>query len=183
MNVANNVLVFLIDTLFELYIVVMMLRFLLGWVQADFYNPLSQFIVTLTNPLILPLRRVLPGIGPVDTATVVLLFVLKIVQLWLLAAISGVSPGVPALIVAAIVQLFVLMIYIFIFSIIIQAVLSWFGQDTYSRNPAVEILHDLNEPLLRPVRRVVPMIGMVDLSPLVAIILLNVLLIVVRSLF
>lgn len=178
---ASNVLVFLIDTLFELYIIVVLLRLLLGLVQADFYNPVSQFIVALTNPVLRPLRRVLPPLGPVDTAAVILLLLLKFAQMWLLAALAGVQINPAALVPVVVVELLVLAIYIFIFSIIIQAVLSWFGQGAYSRNPAVEILHDLNEPLLRPIRSVVPLVGAVDLSPLVAIILLNVLLILIRS--
>lgn len=182
-DVGPNVAVFLIHTLFTLYIAALMLRMLLALVRADFYNPLSQFIVTVTNPVVVPLRRITPSISGVDTASVLLIVVLKMLELWLLALIIGTGASLLALIVVAILQLAELLIYIFIFALIVQAVISWVAPGQAYDNPAVSILHDLTRPLLRPVRRVLPPVGMVDLSPLVVIIGLYVVLIILRSLY
>lgn len=182
-GVASNVFTFLIHTLFTLYIAALMLRLLLSLVRADFYNPLSQFLVTVTNPVVLPLRRVIPSVGRVDTASIVLIVGLKMLELWLLALINGAGVNLAALIVVSILQLTELLIYIFIFALIVQAVISWIAPAQAYENPAVGVLRDLTQPLLSPVRRVLPPVGMVDLSPLVVIIGLYVLLIVLRSLY
>ncbi|MGH8501489.1 MAG: YggT family protein [Gammaproteobacteria bacterium] len=182
-DVASNVSAFLIHTLFTLYIAAVMLRMLLALVRADFYNPLSQFLVTITNPVLIPLRRVIPSVGRVDTASVLLILVLKMLELTLLAMIAGGALSFPALFIIAVIQLTELLIYIFIFALIVQAVISWVAPAQAYENPAVGILRDLTRPLLQPVRRVLPPIGMVDLSPLAVIIGLYVLLIVLRSLY
>jgi YggT family protein len=183
MNLVSNVTVFLLQTVFSLYIGAVVLRFLLAWAQADFYNPLSQFLITITNPLLKPLRRIVPSLGPVDTASVVLALGLKTLELWLLGLLAGLRFAPWALLVVAVVQLLELVVYIYIFSIIIQAVLSWVspGSQHYG-NPIASLLYSLNEPLLRPLRQIMPQAGMIDLSPLVAIIGLNVVLIVLKSL-
>ncbi len=183
-NAFSNVSVFLVHTLFSLYILIVVLRFLLAWVRADFYNPLSQFLVTATNPLLVPLRRFVPSLGSIDTASIVLALGLKLVELWLLALIGGMAFNLPLMIVVAIFQLLELLIYVFIVSIIIQAIMSWVSPGMqYHQSPIGSILHSLNEPLLRPVRRVIPRVGMIDLSPLVVIIGLNVMLILLRSFY
>ncbi len=182
-DVASNVSAFLVHTLFTLYIAALMLRMLLALVRADFYNPLSQFLVTVTNPVLIPVRRVIPSIARVDTASVLLMLVLKMLELALLAMIAGGAPSFPVLFVIAVLQLAELLIQIFIFALIVQAVISWVAPSQAYENPAVSILRDLTRPLLRPVRSVLPPIGMVDLSPMVVIIGLYVLLIVLRSLY
>ncbi len=182
-NVAANVAIFLIHTLFTLYIAALMLRVLLATVRADFYNPLSQFLLTITNPIVLPLRRIIPSIGGIDSASISLMLALKILELWLLALIAGATLALATLIVIALLQLAELLIYIFVFALIVQAVISWVAPTQAYENPAVSILHDLTEPLLQPVRRVLPPVGMMDLSPLVVIIGLYVLLIILRSLY
>lgn len=171
---------FLIGTLFSIYITIVMLRVLLAWVRADFYNPLSQAIVKLTNPPLVPLRRAIPAIGKVDTAALVLLLALKVAQLYLLALLGGGQVPIVLILYASLVQLVELCIYIFIFALIVQAVLSWVSPG-YG-NPLASVLHTLTEPLLRPIRRIVPPAGMIDLSPMVAIILLYALLIVLGHL-
>lgn len=182
-NVLVNVSTFLVDTLFTLYIFAVVLRFLLAWAKASFYNPVSQFLVTVTNPPLVPIRRLIPSLGSVDSASIVLAVGLKVIQLWLLASIAGAHYGIAALVVVAILQLLELVIYIYIFSIIIQALLSWVSPGTqHYGNPMASLLYSLNEPLLRPARRVIPQMGGLDLSPLVVIIVLNVILIVLKSL-
>lgn len=178
-SLGQDLGVFLIGTLFSIYTALVMLRLLLAWARADFYNPLSQAIVKLTNPPLRPLRRLIPPIGKLDTASVVLLLLLKSVEIWALAALQGLRAPVAMVLYIAVVQLVELAIYVYMFAIIIQAVLSWVSPGGYG-NPVSALLHSLTEPLLRPLRRVVPPVGMLDLTPMVAIILLYVLLIVLR---
>ena len=182
-NVAANIAVFLVHTLFTLYIAALMLRVLLATVRADFYNPLSQFLVTITNPVVLPLRRMIPSVRGIDSASILLMLALMMLELWLLALIAGATLGLPTLMVIAVLQLAELLIYIFIFALIVQAVISWVAPTQAYENPAVSILHDLTRPLLQPVRRMLPPVGMVDLSPLVVIIGLYVLLIILHALY
>jgi len=183
MNALTNVSYFLVDTLFSLYLIVVVVRFLLGWTRADFYNPISQFVVAATNPLILPLRRILPPIGKIDTASVVAMIGLKVVQVSLLLLIKGGQPSVLAILGYAMIQLIVLIIYVLMFAIIILAVMSWVNPQAYAgNNPLVSVLNSLTRPVLEPISRIIPRMGMFDLSPLVALLLLQVILIVVQSL-
>jgi YggT family protein len=167
-----NPLVFLIDTAFSLYIMVVMLRFLLQWVNAEFYNPISQFLVKVTHPLVRPLRRVIPSVGRIDTASLVLMVALQMLAGFLVFAIQGLPIGIGVLIVWSVVQLLNLLFNIFVFAIIIRAILSWVSPMSY--NAATSLLHSLTDPMLRVVQRVIPPISGIDLSPLVALIGLQV---------
>ncbi len=178
MDALQNVGIFLVETLFSLYIGAILIRFLLAVSRANFYNPLSQFLVKITNPVLVPLRRIVPPIGKLDTAAIVLALGLKIIQTFLLVALQSSEASLPAVFVYAIVDLMRTVINIYIFALIIQAVLSWVN--SYG-NPMADILNSLTEPLLRPIRQFVPTIGMVDMSSMVALLLLYILLIVLRS--
>lgn len=184
MNVLNNITVFLVDTLFSLYILVVMIRLLLGLSRADFHNPISQFVVTLTNPPLRPLRRVIPPIKSIDTAAIVLLLLLKFVQNTLLFILMGRSANPILVLYVSVFQLIELALYVYIFALIIQAVLSWVNPGAYmGGNPLGSILYSLTRPILEPLSPMVPRIGMVDITPLVAIILLNIGLIIVRAMY
>ena len=169
----TNPLEFLVSTLFSLYILAVMLRFLLGAVQADFYNPASQFLVRITNPLLVPLRKLIPSVGKFDTAAVLLMLVLQIISLVLVLALRGGGIPVGAVLVTSIAELVSLMINIFIFAIIIQVVLSWVNPGSY--NPVSSLLYSLTNPVLRPIQQLIPPISGIDLSPLFALIGLQVL--------
>lgn len=171
-NYLLNPVEFLITTLFELYILVVMLRFLLQWVHADFYNPVSQFIVKVTNPPLRPLRRVIPGVAGLDMAAVVLMLALQLISLGIVLLLRGKGIPVGVLFLWSFTELINLAFNVFIFSILIQAVLSWVNPGAY--NPVNAILYSLNEPLLRPARRLLPVMHGFDLSPLLAIIALQV---------
>ncbi len=181
-SVGANLLRFLIDVLFDLYIGAVVLRLLLAWVRADFYNPLSQFLVTVTNPLLVPLRRIVPPLGRLDTASVVLAAGLKLIQLVILSAIAGLRIPVGLLLWMSLIQLAELVVYIYTGAILIEVILSWVAPAARYQNPVASLVHDLNEPIMRPLRRAIPPIGMVDLSPLVALIGLQMILIVLRGL-
>lgn len=171
--VFQNIAVFLISTLFSLYIGAVLLRFLLA--LADFYNPLSQFLVKITNPVLVPLRRFIPPMGKIDSASLVLAFALKLIAASLLMSIQGLDAGVGGLLLAVLADLIRTVVWIFMVALIIQAIMSWVG-NSYG-NPMGSLLDSLTAPILDPIRKFVPLIGMVDLSPLVAILLLQVVLI------
>ncbi|MGB1109573.1 MAG: YggT family protein [Gammaproteobacteria bacterium] len=164
---------FLIQTLVGLYVMVIMLRVLLQWARADFYNPISQFIVKATNPPLVPMRRLIPGFGGVDVAAIVLMLIIEMAALAFLTIIHGGVPDVLSILVMSVAELLKLLINVFFFSIIIQAILSWVNPHPY--HPGVVLLQSLNEPLLRPARRVFPPISGMDLSPLIVLIALQVL--------
>ncbi|WP_346992975.1 YggT family protein [Alteromonas gracilis] len=175
-----NATVFLIDTLFSLYLMVVILRLWLQVVQADFYNPLSQFVVKATHPIVGPLRRVIPSIGRFDTATFVLAVVvcaLKIVTLGLLFG-GNLNPlGVAILSVVGVVkETFSLMFWV----LLLRAILSWVSQ---GRSPVDYVLHQLTEPFLTPIRRIIPPLGGLDLSVLIAIIALQFLQLLLQETF
>ena len=170
-NYVGNAATFLIETLFGLYILIVMLRFLLQWVRADFYNPVSQFIVKATQPALAPLRRIIPGFGGADLAAVVLMFALKFIELWLITGLLGITPQVAGLAILCIAELLGLLINVFIFAILIQVIISWVNPGMY--NPVMGLLHSINEPLLAPARRLIPPISGLDLSPIAVIICLQ----------
>jgi YggT family protein len=163
--------VFLIETLFSLYLFALMLRFLLQWFEGDFYNPISQFLVKLTHPPLRYLRRIIPSIGRVDLASLVLMLALQALDIYLVSVLQQFQVNPANLAVAAFAQLLELLYDILFYSILISALLSWFAPGGY--NPAVALLYSLTEPMLRSVRRLLPPMGGLDLSPLVALIVLQ----------
>ena len=166
-----NPLVFLIDTVMSLYVFALLLRFLLQWVEADFYNPISQFLVKLTHPPLRVLRRFIPPLGRADTATLVLMALLQMLDGYLVFLIQGVSITPAALAAWAAVQLVELVFNVYLFSIVVVALLSWIEMRGY--NPASSLLRSLTEPLLGLFRRILPPMGGLDLSPLFALIALQ----------
>lgn len=177
----SSPLTFLISTLVSLYILAVMLRFLLQLTRADFYNPLSQFIVKITTPALRPLRRIIPGWGGVDIASLVLMLLLQGLAVWLIFMLGGRAIDPLNLVIIAVAQLVDLAFSVFIFAILIQAILSWITPGTY--NPVTSVLFSLTEPVLRPIRRVIPPVSGFDLSPLVAILGLQVIRMLVMPLF
>lgn len=158
---------FLVGLVFSLYILLIMLRTLFQLVRADFYNPLSQFIVKVTNPPLRPLRRIFPGFYGVDTAAVILMFALKFIELSLIAVLVSRSGSYVGLAVLSAAELLNLLVNVFLFAIIIQVILSWINPGV--RNPAISLLYSLTEPLLRPVRRLIGTASGFDFSPIIVI--------------
>ncbi|MGD2075459.1 MAG: YggT family protein, partial [Gammaproteobacteria bacterium] len=159
--VANPV-EFLINTLFGLYILAVMLRFLLALVRADFYNPVSQFLVKVTNPALTPLRRVIPSIGKVDASALLLMLILQVVALALVAGFRGSGISLSGLLILSLAELLSLLLNVFLFAILIQVIMSWINPGAY--NPAVSLLYSLTEPVLQPFRRLLPPLSGIDLS-------------------
>ena len=169
----TNPLEFLITTLFSLYILVVMLRFILGAVRADFYNPVSQFLVRVTNPLLVPMRKIIPSIRQYDTSALLLMLLLQLLSLVIVVMLRGASVPFITLLLVAIGELVVLAFNVFIFAIVIQVIISWVSPGTY--NPVNALLHSITRPIMAPVQRLIPPISGIDLSPLIALIGLQVL--------
>ncbi len=166
----TSAIVFIINAVTSLYLLVLLLRFWLPWLQADFRNPLAQGILRLTSPIVVPVRRIVPPFGRLDTATVLVAFIIQYVTVFLLLLIVGQTAGFVPIAVTAVVKLVVLSVNLFVYAIFIRVILSWVAQGGY--NPATAIITTLTEPVLRPFRRVLPAMGGFDLSPILAIILL-----------
>lgn len=165
---VTNPLTFLINTLFGLYILLIMIRFLLAAVRADFYNPVSQFIVKVTNPPIIPLRKLVPSVGKIDISTLLLMLALQMLSLFLVFLVQGDVVSFGALLMRSIAELVALALNVFLFSILILVIISWISPGTY--NPVASLLHSIAEPVLRPSRRLLPPISGMDFSPIVALI-------------
>jgi YggT family protein len=164
-------IIFLIDTLFSLYILAVLLRFLLQWCGADFYNPISQFLVKATHPPLKILRRFVPSIGKIDTSSLVLVFTLQMLADFFILLLKGVSISIGALTILSMTQLISLLINVFVFAVFARALLSWINPGTF--NAAASILATLTEPLLDICRKFIPDLGGIDLSPLAALLLLQ----------
>jgi YggT family protein len=167
----QNALLFLIKTIADLYLLTYLLRFILQWVRADYYNPFAQFVLKVTNPLVVPARRLLPSVGGVDLPTLVVLVLLEALITWLLIALTGTSVPVATFALYVLLRLVSLTLWFYLISIFIYVILSWVGQRQY--NPIGATLGQIVEPLLRPARRILPPIGGLDLSPLLVLILLQ----------
>lgn len=177
----TKALVFLIDTFSQLYLLILLLRFWLPLLRANFQNPVSQGVLRYTSPLVAPIRRYVPAIGRIDTATLLIAYVIQFGALLAMlalvkldasaAAFARLNPASPVGLVAlaAIVRLATLSVTLFIVAIIIRVVLNLLGRYF---GPISDMLVDLTEPLLRPVRRIIPPLGIVDLSAYIAIVLL-----------
>jgi len=166
----TSAIVFIIDSIAQLYLLVLLLRFWLPWLGADFRNPLAQAILRLTSPVVIPVRRIVPSVGRLDTATVLVAFIIEYLVLLILVAITQRTAGIMDLTITALANLVVLSLRLFVFAIIVRIILSWVSPGGY--NPATAIIHTLTEPLLRPFRRIIPPLGGLDISPVFAIIIL-----------
>jgi YggT family protein len=165
----EQALVFIIRTLVDLYIITFVLRIIMQWVRVDFRNPLTQFILRITNPLVIPLRRFVPPIGGLDTATLIVVVVLELIVTIVVTNLtcSG-EPNVLQLISMTVLRVVYLTLRVYLFVILIYVIMSWISPGTY--NPAARLMESIAQPVLRPLRRLLPPIGGLDLSALFALI-------------
>jgi len=174
--------IYIVTVVFEIYLLAVVLRFLFQLVRADFYNPIAQFSVALTNPVLRPLRRILPGLFGVDVASLVLMVLVKAIELALIDLLRGAELTGVLIGFRTVRDLLIFFTNVFLFAVIIRAVLSWvvpYGQS----NPFMGVLVRLTEPLMRPARRVVPPIGGLDISPIAVIVVLTLLSMFIQYLF
>lgn len=172
--------IYLIEIIVGLYILALLLRYLLARVRADFYNPVSQMLVKVTNPTVKPLRRFIPGYLGIDWPTIILLFIFQGLEIVLISLIKfGGIPAPAGLFVLTFASLLQTVIYVHLFIIIIQVVISWVNPGAY--NPITVILFQLSEPVLKPARRIIPPAGGFDWSALVVLIIMQLMLILLVS--
>ena len=176
---VTQALVFIVNAVAQLYLFVLLLRILLPWLGADYRNPITQAILKITSPVVVPLRRIVPPVGRVDTATVLVAFIIQYLLIMLILLIFGRTAGVGTIALTAVVDLVLLTLRLFVFAIIIRVILSWISPGGY--NPALAIIHALTDRVLLPFRRIIPPLGGLDLSPLFAIILITAVTIVVTG--
>jgi YggT family protein len=161
---------FLIDFVFNIYLMVVLLRLWLQFARADFYNPFSQFVVKATQPIVAPMRRILPSIGRLDTATLVLALIvagLKIVTLNVVLGGSGLN--IMSVVILSFVIVIKEILTLVMYVLIMRAIMSWVSQ---GNNPMELVLSQLTEPMLAPIRKRMPEMGGLDLSMMVVIVLL-----------
>jgi YggT family protein len=176
-----SAIIFVVDALLNLALFVMLLRLLLQWSRADFRNPISQAVVHLTNPLVMPLRRILPPVGKVDSASVVAVVIVSLVEVAILYLLRGfdLPPALVWLREAAL-QILRTTLWTYFYAILMYALLSMIAPGGYAPSPVQSLLTSLCEPVLRPIRRLIPPVASLDLSPLWACILIQALLILLR---
>lgn len=168
----SEALIFLISTACDLYLLAVLMRFLLQWVNADFYNPISQFLVRLTNPPLRTLRRFIPGYHGIDWSSIVLMLAIQSLEIVLVSLIAfGLFPALPGLLVSAIAQILHKLVWFFIIAVFVQVLIGWVNPGMY--NAASVILYRLTEPLLERARRLLPPAGGLDFSPILVFVALQ----------
>lgn len=169
----NTAAIYILQTLGSLYLLIVLLRFILQLVRADFYNPLSQFIVRATKPLLNPLRRIIPGFGGIDLASLVLAILIQLVLMILILMLTGYGVGgfIMQLLIWSIIAVTSLFLKVFFFALIISVILSWVAPGSY--NPGAQLVNQICEPLLMPFRKLLPNLGGLDLSPIFAFLALK----------
>lgn len=170
-NYMTDPLIFIIDSVFSLYILAVILRFLLQWCRAEFYNPISQFLVKITHPVLKILRRYIPPAGKIDTSSIVLALGLQMLADFFILFLKGFSISIGALALLSFGNLVSLLINVFIYAVFARAILSWLNPGSF--NATMSLLHSLTEPLLDTCRKFIPDFGGIDLSPLLALLLLQ----------
>ena len=173
-------IIFLVKLFFDIYILALILRYLLTIVRVDSLNPLSTLIMKVTNPLLKPLRRTIPGYFGIDWASIISLFLVQAIEIILVALIiTGGIPAFSGLTMLTIAYLLRTILYIYLFIIIVQVIISWINPNAY--NPITTIMYQISEPILKPIRQFIPSSGGLDFSPLVALIIINLLMILIIS--
>lgn len=173
--------VYILYALLQLVVAAFLVRLLMQLVRADFRNPFAAAILTVTNPLILPLRKVLPPLGRIDTASAVALIGVQVAtEALVYLAAKGVAPPLPVLLHSSAIELVLNATYVLTGAIIVTVILTWVAQGQY--NPIASVFHSLSRPVLRPFQRIIPPLGGLDLSPVFALILLQALRILIAQL-
>ncbi|MDA3135922.1 YggT family protein [Pseudomonas syringae] len=170
----NTAAIYVLQTLGSLYLLIVLLRFVLQLVRANFYNPLCQFIVRATQPLLKPLRRIIPSLFGLDMSSLVLAIIVQMILMALTLLLMFGTTGDPLhLLLWSIISVTALFLKIFFFALIISVILSWVAPG--SHNPGAELVNQICEPALAPFRKIVPNLGGLDISPILAFTVLKLL--------
>lgn len=168
-----DALIYLIYTVFDLYLFILVIRLVLVWVKAFYYDPFTQFIVKCTDPIIKPLRRIIPNIGSIETSTVIVIIALQLLKFFILSLLEFGVPNFLGLFLLAFGDAIKILLDTFFFAILFQAIMSWV-------NPQAQInrvLYQFTSPIMQPLHRIIPTMGGIDISPVFALILLKLLVI------
>ena len=174
----SGALIFLVGTVFGLFVVALLLRFYLQWARAPHRNPLSEFLHALTDFMVRPARRLIPGLWGLDLATLALAWILQLVEIFIVIQFRGFQAGpdlgmtFAALALLALVAIIRIGLYIVMTAVIVQVVLSWLGP--YS--PLIPLVNSMTRPFLRVFQKRIPPVGNVDLSPLFLLVVIQLLL-------
>ncbi len=166
-----NPFVQLIDVLVGLYIMVVLLRFFLQYFRADFYNPLSQFVVKATDPLVKPLRKLVPGFGGIDVSSLLLAYLILFAKFLLFFAIAGqLSFNIIFLVFFAMLELAQSVLKLFMYLIFVRVILSWVSPGGY--NPMITVIAQISEPVIAKFRKLLPPMSGFDFAPMLALIII-----------
>lgn len=178
----GDIAIFLIRNIGGLFLWAVLLRFLLQIARADFYNPISQSLVRITNPLVKPLRRLIPGFFGIDIASLVLAILIKLVMVLCIFMIQtgGLNFSLPLVLMVSVLSCVVTVLNIYYLAMIAMIIVSWVAQGSY--NPAIVLVNQIAEPVMAPFRRLLPPMGGIDFSPIIAFLALNVVKIVLSGL-
>lgn len=170
----NNAFLFLVNTLFNVYLFILCIRLILAWVGADYHEPLTQFIVRFTNFIVKPLRRYVPNFRDLETSTLILILAIEAIKFFFLAILSFGLPNIFGLLIFAFADTLRLFITTFFYAILLQAIISWIQP----QSPINYVLTKFCSPVLRPLQRIIPPINGFDITPIPAFIILQLLIIV-----
>lgn len=170
-NSFIDALIFVVDQLATLYLLIVLVRLVLPWMSANYNNPITQAVLSATSPLVVPIRRIIPAIGKLDTATVIVAVAIRFLVNWMIAVLRGVDIALIKLLALSGVELLEMLIWMFLIGIFIRIVISWVWPNSY--HPLVGLLIAFTDPVMRPFRRLIPPFGPIDLSPIFAIIALG----------
>jgi YggT family protein len=180
MGAMNDIAIYLLQTGLGFYLIIVMLRFIMQLVRADFYNPISQFVFKATQPLVGPLQTILKPIGRFDPASLTLAIALQIAGIVLLLMLNNVAtPNPVTLFLWGFVGALGLLIKIYFYALLATIILSWISPG--GSNPAAYLLHQITEPVMAPIRSLLPPMGGLDFSPIVVFILINIVEITLRN--
>ena len=171
-DASSQIGLLLVNAIIGFFIFVVLIRFLLQAVRADFYNPISQFIVKATNPILIPARKIIPGFGGYDLAAIVVLLVLELIAMTLSLLIMGWPLPVVNMLVWALLGTVGLFLKLYFWGLLIIVIASWLAPG--GGNPALMLLQQIIEPAMKPIRKVMPDMGGLDISPIIAFLVINV---------
>ena len=169
-NSFNNAGLFLISTLFNLYLVILAIRLILAYARANYFNPLTQIIIKCTQPLVAPLRRLFPTYRGIEFATLIWIIIFEAAKIFLLSTLTFGMPYLTSLLLFSITDTLKLLLSTFFYAVLLRAILSWFQP---SHSPASEWLEQMSAPIMRPLQRIIPPINGIDITPIPALIILQ----------
>lgn len=176
-DAMNSGFLFLTSTVFDLYIFILVVRLLLAWAGANYFDPFTQLVIKLTDFIIKPLRRVFPNLGRLETSSLLLIVLLDIIKLFILSWLTYGIPNLLGILVMTVGDVLKDILQIFFFAIILQAILSWIQP----MSPANRLLSQITAPIMRPLHRIIPLINGIDITPIPALIILQLLIIIIAN--